>query len=98
MDKKKSKSVSIDDQEERRVLELQDAFRPAFRSFSSVMNLAVSYLHTQVFRRGGRLEDILRMSRVEAGALPKLGPQRADTLSSNARPVRKSAGRGVRNG
>lgn len=99
MDKKKSRSISQNNAEERRVLELQDAFAPAFSSFSSMMNFAASYLHVNVFRLGARLEDVLRVMQEVSlnnfsqdagatpnGALPKAGPQRAETIDSGARP------------
>ena len=100
MDKKKSRSISQNNAEERRVLELQDAFAPAFSSFSSMMNFAASYLHVHVFKSGGKLYEIAKAmqevalvnSYQDAGAIPtkdevpNLGPQRAETIDSGARP------------
>lgn len=99
MDKKKSRSISQNNAEERRVLELQDAFAPAFSSFSSMMNFAASYLHVHVFKSGGKLYEIAKAmqevalvnSYQDAGAtpreaLPKAGPQRVETIDSGARP------------
>ena len=99
MDKKKSRSISQNNAEERRVLELQDAFAPAFSSFSSMMNFAASYLHVHVFKSGGKLYEIAKAMQEVAlvnsyqdagatpnGALPKAGPQRAETIDSGARP------------
>lgn len=99
MDKKKSRSISQNNAEERRVLELQDAFAPAFSSFSSMMNFAASYLHVHVFKSGGKLYEIAKAMQEVAlvnsyqdagatpnGALPKAGPQRVETIDSGARP------------
>lgn len=100
MDKKKSRSISQNNAEERRVLELQDAFAPAFSSFSSMMNFAASYLHVHVFKSGGKLYEIAKAmqevalvnSYQDAGAtptkdeVPNLGPQRVETIQSGARP------------